>query len=125
MSEQRSIGSLAGTTAAPKTLLQKLLDGVEAVGNKVPRPAVIFFILLALVILLSHLFYWLGTTVTYEVINSQTHKVEETTASVNSLLRADGIRFMLTSMVRILRISARSPSSSSSWSASAWPNRRG
>jgi aminobenzoyl-glutamate transport protein len=55
---------------------------------------------LALVILLSHLFYWLGTTVTYEVINPQTHKVEETTASVNNLLRADGIRFMLTSMVR-------------------------
>jgi aminobenzoyl-glutamate transport protein len=34
------------------------------------------------------------------VINPLTHKVEETTASVNSLLTADGIRFMLTSMVR-------------------------
>jgi aminobenzoyl-glutamate transport protein len=100
MSEQRSIGSIVETTAAPKTFLQKLLDGVETVGNKVPHPAVIFFILLALVILLSHLFYWLGTTVTYEVINPQTHKVEETTATVNSLLTADGIRFMLTSMVR-------------------------
>jgi aminobenzoyl-glutamate transport protein len=100
MSEPRSIGSIAETTAAPKTFLQKLLDGVERVGNKVPHPAVIFFILLALVILLSHLFHWLGTTVTYEVINPQTHKVEETTASVNSLLSADGIRFMLTSMVR-------------------------
>ena len=42
MSEQRSIGSIAETTAAPKTLLQKLLDGVERVGNKVPHPAVIF-----------------------------------------------------------------------------------
>jgi aminobenzoyl-glutamate transport protein len=84
----------------PKTFLQKLLDGVERVGNKVPHPAVIFFILIALVILLSHLFHWLGTTVTYEVINPETHKVEETTAAVNSLLTADGIRFMLTSMVR-------------------------
>jgi aminobenzoyl-glutamate transport protein len=100
MSEQRSIGSIAETAAAPKTFLQKLLDGVETVGNKVPHPAVIFFILLALVILLSHLFHWLGTTVTYEVNNPQTHKVEETTAFVNSLLTADGIRFMLTSMVR-------------------------
>src|SRR5271166_3681717 len=100
MSEQRSIGSIAETTAAPKTFLQKLLDGVETVGNKAPHPAVIFFILLVLVILLSHLFHWLGTTVTYEVINPQTHKVEETTASVNSLLTTDGIRFMLTSMVR-------------------------
>jgi aminobenzoyl-glutamate transport protein len=100
MSEQRSISSIAETAAAPKTFLQKLLDGVETVGNKVPHPAVIFFILLALVIFLSHLFHWLGTTVTYEVINPQTHKVEEATASVNSLLTADGIRFMLTSMVR-------------------------
>ena len=53
-----------------------------------------------MVILLSHLFHWLGTTVTYEVIDPETHKVEETTAAVNSLLTADGIRFMLTSMVR-------------------------
>ena len=51
-------------------------------------------------ILLSHLFHWLGTTVTYEVINPQTHSVEKATAAVNSLLTADGIRFMLTSMVR-------------------------
>ena len=100
MSERRSIGSTVETTAVPKTFLQKLLDGVERVGNKVPHPAVIFFILIALVILLSHLFHWLGTTVTYEVINSETHKVEETTAAVNSLMTADGIRFMLTSMVR-------------------------
>ena len=81
MSEQRSIGSIADTITAPKTFLQKLLDGVERVGNKVPHPAVIFFILIALVILLSHLFHWLGTTVTYEVINPETHKVEETTAA--------------------------------------------
>ena len=100
MSERRSIGPIVETTAVPKTFLQKLLDGVERVGNKVPHPAVIFFILIALVILLSHLFHWLGTTVTYEVINPETHKVEETTAAVNSLLTADGIRFMLTSMVR-------------------------
>jgi len=31
------------------------------VGNKVPHPAVIFFILAGLVIALSHLFYLLGS----------------------------------------------------------------
>jgi len=36
-----------------------LLDGIEIVGNKVPHPAVIFLILCALVIVLSHLFYML------------------------------------------------------------------
>ena len=100
MSEQRSIGSIAETPATPKTFLQKLLDGVETVGNKVPHPAVIFFILAGLVILLSHLLYLLGTSVTYEVVNPQTHQVETATTTVNSLLSADGIRFMLTSMVR-------------------------
>jgi len=100
MSEPTLTSAVSEAIEPPKTFLQKLLDGVERVGNKVPHPAVIFFILLALVILLSHLFYWLGTTVTYEVINPQTHKVEKATAAVNSLLTADGIRFMLTSMVR-------------------------
>jgi len=80
--------------------LQKLLDGVEVVGNKVPHPAVIFFILAGLVIVLSHLFYLLGTSVDYEVINPRTRQVEHATATVNSLLSGPGIRFMLTSMVR-------------------------
>jgi len=86
--------------APPKTLMQKLLDGVETIGNKVPDPAVIFFILSGLVIVLSHLFYLLGTSVAYEVVNPQTHQVGHATATVNSLLSADGTRFMLTSMVR-------------------------
>src|SRR5215468_5606492 len=99
MSEQRRIISIV--EAAPsKTFVQKLLDGVERVGNKVPHPAVIFFILSGLVIVLSHLFYLLGTSVGYEVVNPQTHQVDDATATVNSLLSGDGIRFMLTSMVR-------------------------
>jgi aminobenzoyl-glutamate transport protein len=91
---------VAEPPAASKTFLQKLLDGVETVGNKVPHPAVIFFILSGLVIVLSHLFYLLGTSVDYEVVNPETHQVEHATAAVNSLLGAGGIRFMLTSMVR-------------------------
>src|SRR5215831_15567202 len=100
MSEQRRVMSVAETPEMPKTFLQKLLDGVETVGNKVPHPAVIFFILAGLVILLSHLFYLLRTSVDYEVVNPQTHQVEHATAAVNSLLSGAGIRFMLTSMVR-------------------------
>src|SRR5262245_846832 len=99
MNEQRHVVSTAAA-APPKTFVQKLLDGVETIGNQVPDPAVIFFILSGLVIALSHLFYLLGTSVAYEVVNPQTHQVEHATATVNSLLSADGIRFMLTSMVR-------------------------
>jgi len=101
MSEQRRVVSIVETEPS-KTLLQKVLDGVERVGNKVPHPAVIFFILAGLVILLSHLLHLLGTSVTYEVVNPQTHQVETATTTVNSLLSADGIRFILTSMVRNL-----------------------
>src|SRR5215472_4951134 len=99
MTEQRHIVSIV-EAAPPKTFVQRLLDSVETVGNKVPDPAVIFFILSGLVIMLSHLLYLLGTSVAYEVVNPQTHQVEHATAIVNSLLSADGIRFMLTSMVR-------------------------
>ena len=60
----------------------------------------IFFILTGLVILLSHVLYLLGASVTYDVVNPQTHKIETATATVNSLPSADGVRFMLTSMVR-------------------------
>ena len=100
MSGQRCIVPGPETVETPKSFLQKLLDGVERVGNKVPHPAVIFFILSGLVIVLSHLLYLLGTSVDYEVVNPQTHQLDHATATVNSLLSGDGIRFMLTSMVR-------------------------
>ena len=57
--------------------MQKVLDGVERVGNKVPHPAVIFLILIGIVIVLSHILYLLGAGVTYQVINPETHKVEK------------------------------------------------
>ena len=46
-----------------------MLDFIEHAGNKVPRPAVLFFLLIVSV-LLSHLFQWLGASVTYERINT-------------------------------------------------------
>src|SRR5215469_11031385 len=98
MNEQRPVIS-AVEGVPPKTFVRKLLDRVETIGNKVPDPAVIFFILSGLVIVLSHLFYLIGTSVAYEVVNPQTHQVEHATATVKSLLSADGIRFILTSMV--------------------------
>ena len=100
MSEIKRTDPVASPFAAPKTLLQKLLDGVEIVGNKVPDPTVIFLILAGLVIVLSHVLHLLGVSVTYETVNLQTHKVEETTTTVNSLVSGDGVRFMPTSMVR-------------------------
>ena len=91
---------MSQTTVARKTFLQKLLDGVEIVGNKVPHPAVIFLLMSAIVIVLSHIFHLLGTSVTYQVIDPETHKAVHSTAVVNSLLTVEGIRFIITSVVR-------------------------
>jgi aminobenzoyl-glutamate transport protein len=83
-----------------KTGMEKLLDTVERVGNKVPHPAVIFVILIAIVVLLSHLLYKLGLSVTYESVNPDTDKVEQVTTTAKSLLTGDGIRFMYENVVQ-------------------------
>ncbi|WP_407664113.1 AbgT family transporter [Microvirga alba] len=83
-----------------KSTMQKVLDVVEKVGNRVPHPAVIFIILIGIVIVLSHIFYLMGVRVSYEVINPETHQVEHATTAARSLLTADGIRFMFTGVVQ-------------------------
>jgi aminobenzoyl-glutamate transport protein len=88
-------------TALPtKSRMERILDVVERVGNKVPHPAMIFIILIGVVILLSHLFYLMGASATYETINSDTHKLEEITTNVRSLLTTEGIRTLYTDVVR-------------------------
>jgi aminobenzoyl-glutamate transport protein len=103
----------------PKSFMQRLLDVVEKVGNKVPHPAVIFLVLIAIVVVLSHVFYLAGTSVSSEVIVpeanptpeksldaypyseelSKPHKPEVKTTPVQSLLTAGGIRFMYVSLI--------------------------
>jgi aminobenzoyl-glutamate transport protein len=80
--------------------MEKLLDTVERVGNKVPHPAVIFVILIAIVVVLSHIFYKMGASVTYQSVNPDTDKVEEITTAAKSLLTGDGIRFMYENVVK-------------------------
>jgi aminobenzoyl-glutamate transport protein len=102
-----------------KTFMQKMLDVVEKVGNKVPHPVVIFLVLIALVMVLSHVFYLAGASVTTEVIVpeenltpeksldsypysdqlSKPHKPVVKTTTVQSLLTAAGVRFMYVSMI--------------------------
>src|SRR5262245_19866553 len=100
-------GALPGPAATsteifpePKSFLEKLLDGIEAVGNKVPHPAVIFLLLCVVVIVLSQILYLFGVRVSYEAINAQTHQLEQQTVAVNGLLTVEGIRFLLTSPIR-------------------------
>jgi aminobenzoyl-glutamate transport protein len=111
---------------AKRTFSQKMLDGVEKVGNKVPHPVIIFLLLIGLIIVLSAVFAAMGVKVTYEVAEPVPVVGEETyqggtiepsveypphelynpdvdlhteTTEIKSLLTADGIRFIFTSAV--------------------------
>ncbi len=119
---------MSKSTESPKSGMQKILDVVERVGNKVPHPAVIFLIMLVSVVLLSHLLHMVGATVSYDVmvpkertqesdalynvqfeagresygyatIDESEIVIEQRTATANSLLTSAGIRFMYTSVI--------------------------
>jgi aminobenzoyl-glutamate transport protein len=84
---------------APRSFFQRVLNGIESLGNKVPHPAILFLFLIVVLVVLSQFFQWLGTSVSYQRINPLTHEIEATTTGVRSLLSAAGIRFVFTSVV--------------------------
>ena len=85
---------------APKTTMQKLLDAVERVGNRVPHPVMIFVYLIGIVIVLSAVLAAFGAQVTYQAYNPATHEIEPASTAARSLLTVDGIRFMFTGFVQ-------------------------
>lgn len=87
-------------SAEPKTSMQKILDVVERVGNQVPHPVVIFVILIGIVIVLSHILYMFGVSVSYQVANPETDTIENATTAARSLLTVEGIRFMFAGVVQ-------------------------
>ena len=60
-----------------KTFMDKLLDGVERVGNKVPHPVMMFFYLIAFVIVLSTLLALFDVSVTESIIDPVPVPVQE------------------------------------------------
>jgi len=90
---------MADIGVAEKSRLQRLLDFIERAGNRVPHPAVLFGLLIVAIMILSAVLARAGVSVSYERIDPQTHQVEQVTTHVNSLLSADGVRFIFTSVV--------------------------
>jgi aminobenzoyl-glutamate transport protein len=113
---------------APKSAMQRVLDVVEKVGNKVPHPVIIFLILIAIVVVLSHALYLTGAGVSSEVIvpkapvtepasdldeaaydslvdveyrnqDEKNYTIETRTVEARSLLTTDGIRFIYSSLI--------------------------
>ena len=79
--------------------MQRFLDVVERIGNKVPHPSLIFVILIVLIIVLSHAFFLLGVQVDYQIVDPITHEIRDATTAVRSLVTIEGQRFMLTSVI--------------------------
>ena len=111
-------------------MAERILGAIERGGNKMPDPAILFVWLAVGVIVLSALLSWADISVTYQVAKPPPVPVEEVvqggstqpsgglpdasvqegdytiveeTASVQSLLSADGIRFLFTSFVANFR----------------------
>ena len=111
-------------------IMQRILGAIERGGNKMPNPAILFVWLCVIVIVLSALLAWADIKVTYQVVEPPPIAVEETvpggstqpsgglpdasvqegeytvreeTAAIQSLLSADGIRFLFTSFVASFR----------------------
>jgi aminobenzoyl-glutamate transport protein len=116
----------AAPAPAKRSFTQRVLDGIEKAGNKVPHPAVIFLLLIALVIVLSAILSAIDIHVTYESaapgpIVGQVEYPQGTTeptvayppetlqhppvvlhmetTHIESLLTTKGIRFIFTSAV--------------------------
>ncbi len=120
---------MAGEAAAAPQKQGGLFDLIERVGNKVPHPVLMFLYLIAGVIIISHILYLFGISVTEEVaipvpkqqlielrdalggsivpydpVNQQVFEIpefiiEEQTIPIRSLLTSEGIRFIFTSFV--------------------------
>ncbi len=84
--------------AAERGFMDKMLDGIERVGNKVPHPAVIFLVMIGVIIVASVIMAALGVGVTLEATNAEGVLTQQL-VEVQSLLSTEGLRFMLTSWV--------------------------
>jgi len=79
--------------------MKKMLDGVEKVGNKVPHPVIIFLVLMAIVVVLSHILHVAGVSVSQQSVDPLTEKLVVTDVKARSLLTTEGIRFIYSSII--------------------------
>ena len=77
----------------------RMLNFIEEKGNKLPHPVTIFIIFTLIVIVLSHILYLMGTSVSFEGVNDETGKLEMLTVKAVSLLLPEGIAYMFSHVV--------------------------
>ena len=80
--------------------IQRFLDFVERGGNKLPHPLTLFWIFCIIIAIISAIAAASGASVTYEGFDKKEGIIKETTLTIQSLLNADGIRYIFSSMVK-------------------------
>jgi aminobenzoyl-glutamate transport protein len=135
VSESTPVGAADGAVvddapAGERGALERVLDGIERAGNRMPHPAILFLWLCVGVILLSQVLYWADVKATYEVVvppnpsaeqvyyggsvepvyigpnvpePAATYHMETQTAKVQGLLTGSGVRYLFTSFVSNFR----------------------
>jgi aminobenzoyl-glutamate transport protein len=120
------VSTSAPTTEGGRGIIQRSLDVIERVGNKVPHPAIMFLALCIGVIVLSQLLMWAGVHATYEVVeppaqpaeavyvggsllpaevlpaeppDASEYEIVERTVEIEGLLTVEGVRYLFTSFV--------------------------
>jgi aminobenzoyl-glutamate transport protein len=121
--------SAAPAAAGPggeHTFLERILDGIERAGNRMPHPAILFLSLCAVVIVVSQVLFWFDVKATYQVVApppvpteqvyfggstqpadvgptvpepATDYKLQTQTAKVKGLLTGEGVRYLFTSFV--------------------------
>jgi aminobenzoyl-glutamate transport protein len=76
-------------------LMQRILNKIEVVGNKLPQPVTLFAILIGIVLVLSWIFGSIGLSADHP-----SPDIDEPIRAVN-LLNAEGIQRIMTSMVEV------------------------
>ncbi|MCL1924958.1 MAG: AbgT family transporter [Defluviitaleaceae bacterium] len=74
-----------------KTFVNKFLDGIEKIGNKVPDPFILFAFLTGLLIVFSAIMSWAGVSVTHPTTGQEIQPL--------NLMSSEGIRTIFSSVV--------------------------
>ncbi|MDP3400872.1 MAG: AbgT family transporter [Brevundimonas sp.] len=84
---------------AKRNLFTRFLDGVEWLGNCLPHPVTLFFLLAVGIVLLSGLFGWMGVAVEDPRPVGASGRSEDGMITAISLLNGDGLRRIFTGLV--------------------------
>ena len=85
------------TIPGKTTLYNRWLNGIEAVGNRLPHPIALFALFALAIVLVSALCAALGVSATGELISGG--ELQETTVTAVSLLTRDGLSYIFSSAV--------------------------